>query len=163
MKESESRQHAPRDLETGSNGGNLSGNLKSKPQTLKQDHPQSYGMQFQHYKMVYQCILYVIFQDIETWLWKRVHLVCRFTYDKWWLSLAVYATRGYIWSCFSNIQLRGKWQLGAIPKSLRQSLVNHPADLNLLVALLKKSPIHTSIELGELTPQTRSTFQSLSC
>ena len=66
MKESESRQHAPRDLETGSNGGNLSGNLKSKPQILKQDHPQSYGMQFQHYNMVYQCILYVLFQDIET-------------------------------------------------------------------------------------------------
>ena len=65
MKESESRQHAPRDLETGSNGGNLSGNLKSKPQILKQDHPQSYGMQFQHYKMVYQCILYALFQDIE--------------------------------------------------------------------------------------------------
>ena len=41
-------------------------NLKSKPQILKQDHPQSYGMQFQHYKMVYQCILYVLFQDIET-------------------------------------------------------------------------------------------------
>ena len=40
-------------------------NLKSKPQILKQDHPQSY-MQFQHYKMVYQCILYVLFQDIET-------------------------------------------------------------------------------------------------
>ena len=51
---------------------------------------------------------------------------------------------------------------GAIPKPLRQSLGNHPADLNLLVALLK-SPIHTSIELGELTPQTRSTFQSLLC
>ena len=66
MKESESRQHAPRDLETGSNGGNLLGNLKSKPRILKQDHPQSYGMQFQHYKMVYQCILYVLFQDIET-------------------------------------------------------------------------------------------------
>ena len=63
--ESESRQHAPRDLETGSNGGNLSGNLKSKPQTLKQDRPQPYGMQFQH-KMVYQCILYVLFQDVET-------------------------------------------------------------------------------------------------
>jgi hypothetical protein len=28
-------------------------------------YPQSYGMQFQHYKMVYQCILYVFFQDIE--------------------------------------------------------------------------------------------------
>ena len=28
-------------------------------------HPQSYGMQFQH-KMVYQCILYVLFQDVET-------------------------------------------------------------------------------------------------
>ena len=40
-------------------------NLKSKPQILKQDHPQSYGMQFQH-KMVYQCILYVLFQDVET-------------------------------------------------------------------------------------------------
>ena len=40
MKESESRQHAPRDLETGSNGGNLlKSNLKSKPQILKQDHP----------------------------------------------------------------------------------------------------------------------------
>jgi ABC-type amino acid transport system permease subunit len=52
---------------------------------------------------------------------------------------------------------------GAIPKSLRQSLGNHPPDLNLLVALLKKSPVHTSIELGELTPQTRNTFQSLSC
>ena len=25
----------------------------------------TYGMQFQHYKMVYQCILYVLFQDIE--------------------------------------------------------------------------------------------------
>ena len=60
MKESESRQHAPRDLETGSNGGNLlKSNLKSKPQILKQDHPQSYGMQFQHYKMVYQCIYYM--------------------------------------------------------------------------------------------------------
>ena len=65
MKESESRQHAPRDLETGSNGGNLSGNLKSKPQILKQNHPQPYGMQFQHYNMVYQCIIYVPFQDIE--------------------------------------------------------------------------------------------------
>ena len=47
MKESESRQHAPRDLETGSHGGNLSGNLKSKP-------------------LVHQCILYVLFQDVET-------------------------------------------------------------------------------------------------
>ena len=45
-----------------------------------------------------------------TWLLKRVHLVCRFTYYKRWLSIAVYATRGYTWSCFSNIQLRGKWQ-----------------------------------------------------
>ena len=64
---------------------------------------------------------------------------------------------------FFQHTMRGKWQLGAIPKSLRQSLGNHPADLNLLIALLKKSPIRTSIELGELTPQTRSTFQSLSC
>ena len=51
---------------------------------------------------------------------------------------------------------------GALPRSLRQSLGNHPADLHLLVTLLK-SPIHPSIELAELTPQTRSTFQALSC
>jgi hypothetical protein len=65
VKEFESRQHAPRDLETGSNGGNLlKSNLKSKPQILKQDHPHSYGMQFQH-KMVYQCILYVPFRTLK--------------------------------------------------------------------------------------------------
>ena len=65
MKESESPQHAPRDLETGSNGGNLlKSNLKSKPQILKQDIHNHMACS-QHYKMVYQCILYVFFQDIE--------------------------------------------------------------------------------------------------
>ncbi len=36
-------------------------NRKSRSKII---HPQSNGMQFQH-KMVYQCILYVLFQDIE--------------------------------------------------------------------------------------------------
>ena len=58
--------------------------------------------------------------------------------------------------------IEGEVAVGGNPQIIETILGNHPADLNLLVTLLK-SPIHTSIVLGELTPQTRSTVQSLSC